>query len=275
MNAIMFKKIRPSEDGMSALLQAGQFIGYYGSRMFVPDGHFASDALLRGATPEGHVFNMFKKYVSVGDVVVDVGANIGFHTFSLASLVGPTGKVFAVEADIMNAACLRRSVQESGLENVVVIPAAASDTTGLIPLMSTDMTNNIFSHQTSGEQVSVAVGVRLDDLGLPQGVKLVKMDIEGAELLALRGMDALVRADLPTIVTEFSPYYITRTLGADVSIEYLKSLFEFGYYCIYIHPNSEQIELADVDAVLECQRRALAELNWGHVDLLFSVRPRS
>lgn len=101
-------------------------------------------------------------------------------------------------------------------------------------------------------------------------IDLIKIDIEGAEILALKGMKNIIEKYHPVIITEFSQYYIERTLGSNRSSEYLNIFVEAGYNCSYIRPDSCIVPLGGVEEILACQQVALRDLGWGHVDLLFS-----
>jgi FkbM family methyltransferase len=65
-----------------------------------------------------------------GNVVADVGANIGYYTLILARCVGPEGRVFAFEPDPVNFALLQRNIEVNGYRNVVAVNKAVSDRAG-------------------------------------------------------------------------------------------------------------------------------------------------
>ena len=65
--------------------------------------------------------------VKRGDIALDLGANIGYHTLILSKLVGKTGKVFAFEPAPENAALIRENIKINNIKNVVVIEMAVSD----------------------------------------------------------------------------------------------------------------------------------------------------
>jgi FkbM family methyltransferase len=68
--------------------------------------------------------------VRAGDVVYDVGANIGWYSLLAARGVGATGEVVAFEPSIVNAACVQENAATNGMGNVTVIPAAVTDRDG-------------------------------------------------------------------------------------------------------------------------------------------------
>lgn len=154
--------------------------------------------------------------VQPGDVVVDVGANIGYYTLLFARWVGPTGQVIAFEPAPANVALLRDNIARNGYGNVVVEPSAVSDRRGEADLYLSrenlgDHRLGVEDHRlrSAGGQVTVRVPlVRLDDYfrEARQLPALVKIDVQGAEQQVLDGMqDLLSRAGALTLVLEFSP----------------------------------------------------------------------
>lgn len=147
--------------------------------------------------------------LSPGDVVVDAGANIGIYAHFLAQQVGSNGVVHAFEPSPENFARLRQTV--AGLANVRANQMAVSDSTGESLLHISDQLNvDHRAYPTAGENRR-AVTIRstqLDDYFKASGrVDLIKMDIQGFELHALRGT-ARVLEDNPNIalLLEFWPY---------------------------------------------------------------------
>lgn len=128
-----------------------------------------------------------------GDVVVDVGAGIGTETVVFSKQVGPTGRVVAVEAHPATCEALRRTVARSGLSNVTVVNVAVADREG--ELLISDHASHIGNSMVGVDEGVLVAAKRLDTLAAELGLSRVdylKMNIEGAEALAIRGMDTLV-----------------------------------------------------------------------------------
>jgi FkbM family methyltransferase len=121
--------------------------------------------------------------VQPGMTVFDVGAHTGYYTLALSRLVGATGRVFAFEACSANVARLRRHLKLNRVNNVEIIEAAVSDRAGTAYFCDDDFRGRI---SNSGRSVKT---VRLDAYPTPD---FVKMDIEGAETLALRGSERIL-----------------------------------------------------------------------------------
>jgi FkbM family methyltransferase len=125
-----------------------------------------------------------QKLIQPGTIAYDLGANVGYYTLALSSLVGHTGHVFAFEPEARNVDFLRRHIKLNNLRNVTVIQAAVSNSRDLI------------SFEGSRESGRIGAGgsyripsISLDEFmtaGNPEP-SFIKMDIEGAERLALDG----------------------------------------------------------------------------------------
>lgn len=129
-----------------------------------------------------------------GDVVVDVGAGVGTATLLFSRLVGGAGRVVALEAHPRTHHQLVTLCRLNGLDNVVALQVAAWDVEGEISITDVDehVGNTVLSAERGGTRVRAR---RMDDIASELGiasVDLLKMNIEGAEALAVRGMEALV-----------------------------------------------------------------------------------
>lgn len=172
---------------------------------------------------EPEVIALALSLVAPGDVAVDVGAHIGYFTMRLADTVGESGHVHAFEPVARNADLLARSIAESRFERRVTLArAAVSDAAGEATLrVGRDTLNTggaFLGDESQGgddglNSVRVAT-VRLDDAGLRRPVRLIKMDVEGAEPRVVRGALAVLRDDRPCIVSEVHPEQLARVSGS-------------------------------------------------------------
>jgi FkbM family methyltransferase len=217
---------------------------------------------------EPKIAEIFNRHVKSGMAVVDIGANIGYFTMLLASLVGPSGLVVAVEPNPENIKLLEASRRVNGFDQVLVIQAAAGRQTGLMAL------NISHSNGVTGELPGTADAIfaarpvpcfALDAI-LPKdrGIDLIKIDTEGAELNALIGFSGTIDRDGPVIVSEFSPGMlpgISRCTGP----EYLRFLIVKGYRIGVIeHDGSETSFGDDVEGVMGAYSRSGVD----HIDII-------
>jgi len=183
---------------------------------------------------ETHVTTYMRHLLKPGHVVVDIGANIGYYTLLAASQVGDTGKVIAFEPHDQNCTLINMSLQANKFTNVVVHPYAVLDKKGEIGFNIVEGSSNgvIDLIKTSRYQVDA---IQLDTfLKNEHRIDIVKLDIEGAEGLALKGMHKLIQQHQPIIFTEFSPHSLITRSGISAE-EYLDRLHELGYQLFILH----------------------------------------
>lgn len=177
--------------------------------------------ILRGRY-ELNELDYIRRTVGPGQHVVDCGAHIGFFAMHMAALVGPAGTVTAFEPFSPNAECLERSVLENRFGPRVRVEraavGAASGTTRLAFAPKTLNSGGAFLAQSADEipPGHVAEPVRtvsLDEAGLPRPIAFIKADIEGAEPLAFRGAERILREDRPIILSELHPWQLERVAG--------------------------------------------------------------
>ncbi len=144
------------------------------------------------------------RYSRPGGVVYDVGANAGFYAVIAARKVGPKGRVYAFEPTPTLVERVRQNARANGFEQLEVVEAAVADEDGRVsfgvsgPL---SVTNSLQSAE-GGQAIEVEV-VRLDTFSASHpGPDLLLMDIEGAELAALRGALGMIRRCRPVIMVE-------------------------------------------------------------------------
>jgi len=160
---------------------------------------------------EPEVENVLRAFLRPGDTFVDIGANIGIFSLLAAQIVGPTGRVIAFEPVPITLEKLRANILLNDLQNITVVPIALSDETrrGVIHL---DGENNsgassFRKSRNSRECVEVALDTfdRYAQAHLATAPRLIKIDVEGAEVKVLRGMQQLLASiRRPPIVLEVS-----------------------------------------------------------------------
>lgn len=146
------------------------------------------------------------EWVALGDWVLDVGANVGHYALRLSRLVGPTGRVLAFEPVPETFELLASDVAAAGAHNVSLFNVAASAQIGAagisLPRFNTGLTNYYMAGLTESGGAFEVLTVPLDALLPPRRISLVKVDVEGHELPALMGMQAILRRDRPRLIVE-------------------------------------------------------------------------
>ncbi len=128
-----------------------------------------------------------------GDTIVDVGAGTGWETLFFSRSVGTLGRVISIEAHPRVFRCLSKMRAENRLDNVTLIQAAVADHDGEVQIGdSLEYEENSIIGEVSGVPVScTTLDSIFKSLELKQ-VDFLKMNIEGAERLALPGMGAML-----------------------------------------------------------------------------------
>ncbi|HWB61237.1 MAG TPA: FkbM family methyltransferase [Chthoniobacteraceae bacterium] len=156
-------------------------------------------------------FRFLRRFLNPGETFVDAGANCGVYTFAAAGIAGEKGLVLAFEPGHELYAGLQRGVKLNGFKHVRLFEAGLSDTTGSAKLYAHPHGASSFSLGRSGGNADGAffeIQVRkLDDVLDAEGVARVdciKMDVEGAEELILRGAPRLFERCKPRVIFEIN-----------------------------------------------------------------------
>jgi FkbM family methyltransferase len=151
-------------------------------------------------------FYRLSEWVSIGDWVIDIGANIGYYTVELAQLVGNKGRVFAFEPVLQTFELLAANVSRLNLENVTLFNLAASENIGRaginIPKFDTGLDNYYRASLTENCSCRQVFCIPINSVKFPVPIKLVKIDVEGHELQTLKGMSGLLKNDRPLLIVE-------------------------------------------------------------------------
>ncbi|MCH8863997.1 MAG: FkbM family methyltransferase [Chloroflexi bacterium] len=244
-----------------------EFVFMHGHKLFL-DAQDSSNLSVYGAY-EPIETEVLEREINEGDVVLDIGANIGYYTLIAARLVGNKGKVFAFEPSPDNFALLEKNVAVNGYKNIIPVPKAVSDESGKIRLFmdeASGVSNRI--HDPGDGRKSITVeAITLD--GFFQDYKgeinFIKMDIEGAEARALQGMRGLLKKNRKIkLATEFYPSAL-RSSGATPE-NYLKSLSRLGFTINHIDEKNGKYEPVDIEKLMSWVNGG------GQITNLFCVR---
>lgn len=168
-----------------------------------------------------------RRVVRPGSQVLDIGANIGFYTSLLSDLVASEGQVYAFEPEPTNFKHLLAIAGDR--KNVTLVPKAVSDRSEKL-LIYTSPNLNVDHRTYKVENYELAIpveAVSIDEyVGGRFHVNFIKMDIQGFELPAFRGMERTVMANEEVVIfSEFWPYGF-RQCGTSASVvyNYIRSL---------------------------------------------------
>lgn len=215
--------------------------------------HMGSQIFFRGAYSQD-ALSLLPSLLGADGVFLDIGANHGEFSVA-AALACPKGRVIAVEPVTRNQRRLENNIRLNGFTHVAVVPIALGETTAELDIFDqsapyVDGTVNeglttLFAHggrSTPVEKVSVR---RLDDVYPEWGLErldLVKLDIEGAELAALRGGQKMLEQFRPTLIVEIGRESC-RAAGHEPEV-LAQWLVDHGYFLVRMEDGGTQVEVS-------------------------------
>jgi len=204
-----------------------------GDRIMVLDraDNSVSEEIISRRCYEPGITAVVRRHLGPGMTFVDVGANVGYFSILASELVGPSGRVVAVEPSSENCRLLLLSIEGNALDNVVLYPVGAGAERGWAHL-SNHIGSNASFVAAGGRELSRGYGTvvpvfPLDEL-VGGRVDMVKIDVEGAEGLAMVGARRLIASERPVVVTEGSEEMLQRVSAVSLE-EYLGWFTAIGY----------------------------------------------
>lgn len=168
-----------------------------------------------------------RSLVDSGDTVVDGGANVGLMTLPLAAAVGPSGRVISFEPSTGTRALLKANVALNAFGNVTIRGEALSDQDGVVRFEELEPGAGVASIAYGDRAGTRVPAMTLDSAIGDAAVRLIKLDLEGAEVMALEGAREILRLQRPLIVLEVEP---ERLAQAGQSVGALRAYtVEMGY----------------------------------------------
>lgn len=203
---------------------------------------------------------LLKKYIKPGDTVLDIGANIGFYATILSDIVGEKGKIHCFEPDTTNFNHLKKTT--SSYKNIIINNKAVGPKTEKLKIYTSKELN--VDHRTykpeEYDKESEIDAVSIDDYLKGEKVDFIKMDIQGFEMEAIKGMkETLKNNPKAKMISEFWPYGL-RKAGSSVT-DYYKLLQDLNFKIELL--KNEKLETLKPETVLEME--ALPEENYFNI----------
>ena len=216
-----------------------------------------------------------KKIVKSGDVVLDLGANIGYFTILFAKIVGENGKVVAFEPESKNFQILKKNISENGYNNVILENKAVSEKNGSTVLFTgtkSSGANRIYEPKKAqewrkkekqqefekNEIETVSIDKFLNEKEIEK-VNFIKIDIEGGEFFALKGMKNILKnPDLKIFMEWDRPALEDSGIKP---IEVLELLKQENFIIYYVHDKKNKLELADERKLLTSETYKIKTIN--------------
>ncbi|RYG54372.1 MAG: FkbM family methyltransferase [Chitinophagaceae bacterium] len=186
---------------------------------------------------EPGIKDVFKAIIKPGDTVLDIGANVGFHTLFFSELTGVQGRVFAFEPIPSNYQKLRANIALNEARNVRALSIALGNKNEVIEIF-VDTTNdnpgsfNLFAKGELNTKIDCRRG---DDviasLELDR-VDMMKVDVEGYEQFVLEGLQGMIGRYQPKIVFEFDKNYQLKHANDQFGVFHVLSPFGYRFFLI-------------------------------------------
>jgi FkbM family methyltransferase len=241
-----------------------EFAEVQGSKMFLDPGD-SLDLSINGVYGELDT-KIIREEIHEGDIVIDVGANIGYYTLIFAQLVGKSGKVIAFEPESKNFEILKKNVEINNYDNVIVEQKIVSEKCGKMKLYVSD--SDIVGHRIQQmknlknfvEVESVTLDDYMKKLNLDKKVNFIKIDVEGAEPNVLEGSNKILEEnDQLKIFTEFNREVIKKY---DVEPKKMIDLLYRNGFKIYLpNYNNNKINLTSANELLTSKETLLENIN--------------
>ena len=185
---------------------------------------------------EAAFMKILRQEVKEGMTAIDMGANIGYVTLIMAELIGPSGRIYAVEPAPHNFKILSKNIEANGYANFVFpYQMGISNITGVSKFYVSDMSNLCSMANTKHSKSSIDITIStLDDfIKDKEFPDFIKMDIEGHEVEALEGMyNTLKNAESPVkILMEVHPMYYSENHSLE---KQLRRLIDMGFNTRYV-----------------------------------------
>ena len=193
---------------------------------------------------EPYTEELFQNAIKPGYTVLDIGAHHGYFSILAARQAKTEGKVYAIEPAPENFQILKKNIELNQLTNVIPVNKAATDTNvnaSFFIAKPNDVQGSLFPTLRTDEYSVPVECITIDELLDGKSVDVVKMDIEGAEPFALKGMKKTL-ANSPNIVLflEFHGPWLKRA-GVEPQ-EFLDQLNESGFECQLINDGRKLLQ---------------------------------
>ena len=204
----------------------------------------ASGAIALGVY-ERYESELFRSKAKTDMTIIDIGANLGYYTAIASRRAGERGLVIAFEPEPNFFKILSRNISRNNMKNAICFEIAVAEKNGLTNLY---LSNENKGHNSiiRSEELKTSTQVKtttLDDFLFYQKitkVDIIKMDIEGAEILALEGMKNTLIKHLPLLFLEFSPHSIIK-LNRNPA-DFLSTLRKIGYSVFEINKARRRLD---------------------------------
>lgn len=221
-----------------------EVIDVEGSKMYMAPHEALFFCALASNTIDPFMTEIFKRVVRKGDIVVDLGAGVGYYTLLASRIVGKQGKVYAFEPDPKTYNLLVRNIELNKYSNVAAVPKAVTNKVGTAKLFLFLDPGRDTLYKAKGHERFVEVETEtLDHFSQDKddAINIIKIDIEGGEMDALSGMDRLINRNRNLkMFIEFCSAHIKRS-GYSPE-KFLHKLWNYNFKVFAIDEKGERLK---------------------------------
>lgn len=181
----------------------------------IDTSNFIESCIYHTGDYEPYLKKQFAILINDGDCVLDVGANIGFHTMYFAELAGNTGKIFAFEPIPVNFLALKQNLSLNGFGQITAEEIALGNETNTIkihidPGLKNPGAYTLLSHGKANTYITCVKGDEYLDNKKIDHVDFIKIDVEGYEYEVLKGLKKTIAHSRPIVNFEYDRNYQLR-----------------------------------------------------------------
>jgi FkbM family methyltransferase len=265
-------RVEPSDAEPIAITASVPLIGEFSFYVHGCPDQYISGSLLRDKIWEPFETKVFCRLCRPADVVVDLGANIGWYSIIASQLVGPNGRVFSFEPDPRNLRLLRKNALTSRLAELIEIyehAIADRESTSRLFLCQNNLGDHrLFDDGSPRSNISVVVRT-LDSqfFNSSRRPTLVKSDTQGSEARILRGSsNLLAHGWRPIWIIEFWPYGLVNS--GDDPLELFVKLTSLGYNLYELTEENPRLTLLTEGRLLTRLNSDISPRSMGYINLV-------
>ena len=217
-------------------------------KIYVDTNNFIDACIYYMGDYEPYLKKHFKQLIKENDTVLDVGANIGFHSLYFAELVGDNGKVLAFEPIEVNFKALQANIALNSYEQIISINKALGNENRMLSIhIDTDAHNpGAFNLMEDGIKNTNIDCVKGDDYLINNNIEkidFIKVDVEGFELKVFKGLQETIKKFVPIIVFEFDENYQSKLNSDHRAVFHFLAQFPYTFFNIDGYGNKNKVDI--------------------------------